>query len=778
MRKLILLLFFLLVIPLSILQAAEFVVDDFRDLSDWEGQIVNQGQVVMINGEASKNVRQEWSGYRTLEIEQKTPAKLIVTLLDADGELWQAEGQDNKSLFPFDSFKLITTNDFGDKKLSTGNIQRMTIKGYSEIDAIGLGQSKGFNGPNVYVETANKYYAGKTWQKVAEEIKGKGFTAVHLTPVELTPETYYKQKEIVEAFHAVGLPVALTIYPGTDFDAYRKHPEWHQEFLQGGGSEWSWRVYNCLREEEFIAYTIKYLQDQFVNYGYDALHVSEPWLEVWGGPTRPSEYACFCPRCREGFQIETGVDPYQLFDKNSPSYYTKKPDLYKKWVDFRVETVATFVNKIITGLREVRPDVPAYVMFLSDVSVEPGKTREYQAMDLERFAQISDGVIIETAWQDWTKSNLWPGYILTYGKEYAPRVYAEKPQAILYAQPDVGSNWDEMHRSPEWLRVFSAYANRAGFDGYIAYEYSQMGYRLLPTTQIVLDDFEKKESDSYWGPYNTTNDEVLAGRIGKDAFEGQGCLMLFYSGDSNEGFLATEKDVMLDLSGFTHLEVMALFDLFTPGDKVTVRYEIQTDHSTYNASTDVIVTDSWQKVIMPFAKFGSSYDLSHVKKIRIGLDKSSSLPSMAKILLDMFVVAGTRRSFLDTQHLPLTTEPRPTNISKIGEATVEIGDFSRSKNGLNKVKLNLKFVGGERSLSNVMVDIVVCDEISGLELPKLGQTLKVGSLRRATQKDVITNIYLPTGSYKIILKLYTQGTNFLSQEALTYLSDDYIIEVP
>ena len=777
MRKLILL-FVLLVIPLSISQAAEFVVDDFRDLSDWEGQIVGQGQVVMINGEASKTVSQEWSGYRTLEIEQKTPAKIIVTLLDADGELWQAEGQGNKLLFPFDSFKLIATSNISDKKLSTGNIQRMTLQGHSEIEIIGLGQSKGFNGPNVYVETANKYYAGKTWQKVAGEIKGKGFTAVHLTPVELTPETYYKQKEIVDAFHAVGLPVALTIYPGTDFDAYRKHPEWHQSFLQGGGSEWSWRVYNCLREEEFIAYTIKYLQDQFVNNGYDALHVSEPWLEVWGGPTKPSEYACFCPRCREGFQTEAGVDPYQLFDKNSSSYYTKNPELYKKWVDFRVNTVATFVNKIITGLRKVKPDVPAYVMFLSDVSVEPGKTREYQAMDLERFAQISDGVIIETAWQDWTKSNLWPGYILAYGKEYAPRVYVEKPEAILYAQPDVGSNWDEMHRSPEWLRVFSAYANRAGFDGYIAYEYSQMGYRLLPTTQIVIDDFEKKESDLYWEPFNTSFDEVLAGRIGKDAFEGQGCLMLFYSGESKEGFLAVEKDVMLDLNGFTQLEVMTLFDLFTPGEKVKVKYEIQTDHSIYNASTEVIVADGWQKVIMPFVNFGSSYDLSHVKKIRIGIDKSGSIPNMAKILFDMFVVAGTRRSFLDTQHLPLTTEPKPTNVAKVSEATVEIGDFSRSDNELNKVELSLNFVGGERSLSNLMVDIIVCEKISGLELPKLGRTLKIGSLRRESKKVINTDILLPTGTYKIILRLYTQGSNFLSQEALNYFSEDYLLEVP
>ncbi len=308
MRKLILL-FVLLVIPLSTSQAAEFVVDDFRDLSDWEGQIVGQGQVVMINGEASKTVSQEWSGYRTLEIEQKTPAKIIVTLLDADGELWQAEGQGNKLLFPFDSFKLIATSNISDKKLSTGNIQRMTLQGHSEIEIIGLGQSKGFNGPNVYVETANKYYAGKTWQKVAGEIKGKGFTAVHLTPVELTPETYYKQKEIVDAFHAVGLPVALTIYPGTDFDAYRKHPEWHQSFLQGGGSEWSWRVYNCLREEEFIAYTIKYLQDQFVNNGYDALHVSEPWLEVWGVQQNHLNMLVFAPGAEKVSKLKPVLIP-------------------------------------------------------------------------------------------------------------------------------------------------------------------------------------------------------------------------------------------------------------------------------------------------------------------------------------------------------------------------------------------------------------------------------------------------------------------------------------
>lgn len=750
--------------------AADLIVDDFRDVSDWLGDFAVDGGKLTVKGEATKQVLQDWSGYLYLEIARTEDSPLEIRIVDGDGEVWTAQGSEKTIAIPFSEFELIGSTSAGDKILSTGKVQTLTLKGNTQLNFIGLSGSKGFAGPNVYIQTANKYYAGKTWEKAAEEIKNKGYTAVHLTPVELTPSTYYKQKEMVDAFHKAGLPVALTIYPGTDFWAYNAYPQWHQSFLKGGGSKWSWRVYNCLREEEFIDYTIKYLQEQFLEYGYDALHISEPWLEVWGGPNNPELYACFCDRCRSAFENETGVDPVELFNNRSQYYYTKNPELYQKWVDFRVDTVASFVDKIIKGLREVKPDVPVYVMFLSDVTVEPGKTREYQAMDLERFAEIGDGVIIETAWQDWTRSDLWPGYILSYGMEYSPRVFAANPDALIFAQPDVGSNWDEMHRSPQWLLDFSAYAYRTGFDGYIVYEYSQMGYRMLPSTEIILDDFEKTESGNYWTSLKSGFDEVLVGRASNNAFEGEGSLLIYYSGVIS-GLSGAEKDVMLDLSGFEYFDLQINFSTLSSGETVSLQYEIVTDRNTYSAQESVAVQEGWQNVRLPFTKLGEDLNLSHVRKIRISLVKTEQLDDFGMIYIDLLKVGGSRSSFIESYNLPRTSSPKPASKLEIGDMKIEPLGSTRLESGLNQVDVKVTLVSGERSIGSVVFDLVVRDATSKQEQPKLSRTYRVGALRRETEREVMTQLILPDGEFEIFVRAYTQGLDFVSEKSDLAISE-------
>ncbi|HHY19636.1 MAG TPA: hypothetical protein GX522_07035 [Firmicutes bacterium] len=777
MTKLWVTILILLLVPLIQAEATELLIDDFVDISDWQGDFYKDGNNLVVKGQAQKLVMQDWSGYKTLQIDFKNPTPVTVTLIDADGEVWQTEVNEKNIKVGFDSFRLISSNSFGDNRLSTGNMQKLIITGDCQLTSIALADSKGFDGPNVYIQTANKYYAGKTWDKIAYEVKSKGFTAVHLTPVELTPETYYKQKEMVAAFHRAGLPVALTIYPGTDFYSYNKYPQWRQSFLEGGGSQWSWRTYNCLREEAYIEYTINYLQEQFQDYGYDALHISEPWLEVWGGPSNPELYACFCHRCKAAFREETGIDPVDLFDAKSPLYYRKNPDYYRKWVDFRVETVANFVEQITKGLKEVKPDVLTFVMFLSDISVEPGKTREYQAMDLEQFANIGDAVIIETAWQDWTRKNLWPGYILLYGKEYAPRVYKQKQDASIYAQPDVGSNWAQMHRSPQWLREFSAYSYRSGFDGYIAYEYSQMGYRLLPSTSIVLDDYEKVESEAYWSSYSTNTDEVLVGGIKNKAYEGDRCLMLHYSGSDSQGEIGAQKDVMLDLSGFKNFEVMVLLDAFEEGQSLNIEYGIVTSNKTYKAVKEVEAKNTWQKILLPFDNFGQQLDLSDVKTIFIGIEKNARMPSSGYMCIDMLTVSGTRKTFLETQDLPTTIKPRASNEISLENLSLGIKNVTKIAKELYNLNLELTIDGGERSFNNVTADILVYDAESKAKLPKLCNSHNIGSIRRNEQKVEDTTLTLPKGSFILKIRLYNQGLDHLNPEKPATLIGDFYVDI-
>jgi len=228
----------------------------------------------------------------------------------------------------------------------------------------------------------------------------------------------------------------------------------------------------CPNHEELARYLEEKLTRAFSMIEFDALELAEPWFEVWGGPEAKQVggfYMCICEHCRKKFQAKSGTDPILLFDPQSDRYFRKDAALYESWVRFRVDTLNTFMARLFAAARKTRPGIQTVTMHVSDCRVEPGKSREYQGQDLDAMIRdlAPDAGIIESAWQDWMQSGLDPDYIFDYGKAYVPR----KGRSRLLSQCDIGSSKDAK-RGIAWLRKFSSVSTRAGFEGYVAYEYS------------------------------------------------------------------------------------------------------------------------------------------------------------------------------------------------------------------------------------------------------------------------------------------------------------------
>jgi len=336
--------------------------------------------------------------------------------------------------------------------------------------------SKGLSGPSVAVDAAFEFYKEKSWNDWAREIRDLGFTSVHLILVKRF--SIDEQKRMVDAFHGAGLAVALRLYPTTDFDQFEKHPEWRQISLDGS-SKHDWRVYLCPNAEGFTEYICNQVEKTLGSVDYDALELAEPWFEVWGGPypknTNRGKYQCVCGNCREKFGKQTGVDPIELFDENSPRYFVKPENakMYQTWQDFRVDTILRFSERIYNAAGKARPGIGVIHMHLSDCTVEPGKSREYQAMDLEEgLRRIKpDILVIEDAWQDWTRADLSPGFVEQYAGYYIQKIRGIAPGIVIKSHADIGS-LKQMQRSYTWMRRFSAIARSGGFTAPVYYEYS------------------------------------------------------------------------------------------------------------------------------------------------------------------------------------------------------------------------------------------------------------------------------------------------------------------
>ncbi len=332
------------------------------------------------------------------------------------------------------------------------------------------------HGPSVAVDPVFEIYRTRPWKDWAAELRNRGFTMVNLILVKWFP--IEEQRAMVGAFHDAGLAVALRIYPTTDFEAYERHPEWRQISLDGTSSH-SWRVYLCPNAKGFAVSMRERVRDLVGAVEYDAIELAEPWFEVWGGPypENPTcgKYACLCENCRGRFLSEQGFDPAALFPEGGPNEFQKPENAgrYMLWQDFRVNSILDFSGILFLAAREARPEIQTVHMHLADCTVEPDRGREYQAQDLEAALMRlrPDMLIIEDAWQDWTRPELTPDFVEAYGNAYVTRARRIVKDIIIKAHADIGS-LPEMRRDTQWMGRFSHHARRSGFDATVFYEYT------------------------------------------------------------------------------------------------------------------------------------------------------------------------------------------------------------------------------------------------------------------------------------------------------------------
>jgi len=433
-------------------------------------------------------VEKDLSGYEGLELRIEAPGgSLVVAIEDCFGSVWSnqwtlSEGQQTLRN-RFGDFEPVHPN--GERNLGEpASVETLALRYQPESEkecsfhwrSFCPYGSKGLAGPSISIDPLFQFYQEREWGETARLVQGEGYTNAVIVLTRVLPDAEHRR--IVGAFHDAGLQCTLRINPPTDFEAYEEHPEWRQRMLDGS-SRHDWRVYLCPNEEEFAEYYCSKVARVLGAAAYDALLISELWFEVWGGPYpgNPSrgKYACLCDACARAFQKRAGTYPQELFDESSPSYFEKpgNASLYQAWCDFRVESINAFGGRIAEAAREARPGLIIGYMYLSDCTVEPGKTREYQAQDLEGAlgATGAEIAVIQDAWQDWTQQALSPDFVRAYAEAYLSRARAGHPGRVVQIHADIGS-LSLMRRSGLWMRRLSAQARLSGFDSPMYYEFS------------------------------------------------------------------------------------------------------------------------------------------------------------------------------------------------------------------------------------------------------------------------------------------------------------------
>ncbi len=333
-------------------------------------------------------------------------------------------------------------------------------------------------GPGAQVDPQFRYYQNRSAESIAAEVAANGYKHAHYVA---TADSDIRG-DLVRAFQRERLPVWYLTFCHVAYST-KDFPEgweaWRMKLRASKGEDY---VRLCMNDPGYIAFKRSQVAEVMRRHPFDGVELVEPFWPDVPGPERDT-YGCLCEDCRAAFLRDhpEETDIPEFTDAASERYYKRQPELYRKWVEFRVRSIGRFLNAVLSDVRRERPNVPVMVWTLvQDDPAAIALMREAQGNDVAALVSAvrPDAVCLQTNWMDWMKPVLAPDYLRGY-RPFVERLRSADPDMPYVLQVDTGSH-KPARRSMEWLREADGVARSMGALGTLNYEYF--------ITQSMYDD--------------------------------------------------------------------------------------------------------------------------------------------------------------------------------------------------------------------------------------------------------------------------------------------------
>lgn len=350
------------------------------------------------------------------------------------------------------------------------------------------------HGATMQIDPTFPYYKNRSNESIVEEIELAGYKAVHYFVVNENDVN----GDMIDAFHKRGIPVWLMVVGNGTYSTKGLPSGWENWKMkltkqENGGDFTFFSLFN----KDFLEWKKKALVNLIKKYPFDGIEMAESYFPEWDA-IRTGRYGDVGPVAEAAFKKQYKLDMPDFVNPNSPDYYTKKPDIYQKWIQFRVEGVNNFLNEIYNGkngVREARPDI---LVATWSLAVDAGansvsKLREDHGLEaVSMVASVKPDIhFFQTHWPDWIKpeSQLSPDYMKLY-QQFTDPVKTTFPKVPLGFQADQGSGKD-MIKSTSWVNRFNHEVPKYGYSTWTSYEYHIGGYIYTETPKPLKA--EKKD---------------------------------------------------------------------------------------------------------------------------------------------------------------------------------------------------------------------------------------------------------------------------------------------
>jgi hypothetical protein len=303
-----------------------------------------------------------------------------------------------------------------------------------------------FKGRVIQLDSGFDYYLHRSPESIAKELAAHGYRAVSL---------HQADAKLVQACKSQGISVRYIVGCNGDYPPGHLPKGWEKwkMVLRNPTANSGAYIYLCENEPEFRAWKKQQITQVLQQAKFQAVDLAEPYLPSYDGP-KSEYYGCLCDRCKAAFlkryPEEKNIPEFN--DSNSPDYWTTNKALYRKWMDFRVDTVASFLDDLVNGPDGIRRKCPGVaVCTWSIAAILPNSVetmREWEASDGAAIcAKVHpDAHCIQTDRPDWINPTLPSSYPLKY-QPFVDAIQKVDPKLPLVIQTDIGSNINASKRA-------------------------------------------------------------------------------------------------------------------------------------------------------------------------------------------------------------------------------------------------------------------------------------------------------------------------------------------
>lgn len=186
-----------------------------------------------------------------------------------------------------------------------------------------------------------------------------GIRIIHAAGWHQYPTWTYDYARLIELCHDNGILVYGWLEPPQVSQKFwNEHLQWRELNYKGEPIRPSWRYPVALTDPECLK-TVKAIYKEFLQaYNWDGINLAELYFDSDNGPQNPPLLTPMHRSAREEFKRKAGFDPALLVDSLSGYYWKRNPAAWKRFEEYRVETVVRLHAEFLAMIEEVRSEKP------------------------------------------------------------------------------------------------------------------------------------------------------------------------------------------------------------------------------------------------------------------------------------------------------------------------------------------------------------------------------------------------------------------------------------